>query len=463
MKYLNRILIKRSLHVLFLLAGIGLLAGCESFLDEKPDRKLAVPSTLQDLQALLDYVNAMNIYSPVASAETSADDYYLTPAAFAAVSNESERRKYTWEKDNLFHIDYYPNNWYDMADRLYHANTVLETIARIDRTSFNSATWDNVKGQALYHRAQVLLNGAFVWTLAYDERTADTDLGLPLRLSTNFNEASVRSSLRQTYAQILKDLEEAAQLLPVKALHVMRPSKPAAHGLLARTYLAMRRYQEAGLQADKSLQLYDRLLDYNSLDAAAPFPFPEFNAEVLQENGMSTPQPVQIEYARIDSTLYSLYEEDDLRKALFFGENGDGTHYYRGSYEGNVDLFAGIATDEVYLMQAESRARAGDVAGAMASLNTLLRTRWRTGTFTDRTAADASQALAMILQERRKQLLMRGLRWMDLKRLNKEGANITLVRKLGDKTYTLPPGDLRYALPLPEDVIALSGMPQNPR
>jgi starch-binding outer membrane protein, SusD/RagB family len=56
---------------------------------------------------------------------------------------------------------------------------------------------------------------------------------------------------------------------------------------------------------------------------------------------------------------------------------------------------------------------------------------------------------------------MRGLRWIDIKRLNKEGAGIVLKRLIGDKTYTLQPNDPRYALPLPADIILNTGMQQN--
>jgi len=56
---------------------------------------------------------------------------------------------------------------------------------------------------------------------------------------------------------------------------------------------------------------------------------------------------------------------------------------------------------------------------------------------------------------------MRTLRYTDLKRLNKEGANITLTRFIKGQTYTLLPNDPRYALPIPDDVIQVSGMPQN--
>jgi len=71
--------------------------------------------------------------------------------------------------------------------------------------------------------------------------------------------------------------------------------------------------------------------------------------------------------------------------------------------------------------------------------------------------------LQLILRERRKELVMRGIRWTDIKRLNLEGANIVLTRKIGADTFTLLPNDLRYALPLPESLLEVSELIQNPR
>lgn len=79
------------------------------------------------------------------------------------------------------------------------------------------------------------------------------------------------------------------------------------------------------------------------------------------------------------------------------------------------------------------------------------------------TANSHAEALNIILKERRKELLIRGLRWSDLKRYNRGGANITLTRTVNGQTYTLSPNDLRYAVAIPEDIITLTGMPQNPR
>jgi hypothetical protein len=115
----------------------------------------------------------------------------------------------------------------------------------------------------------------------------------------------------------------------------------------------------------------------------------------------------------------------------------------------------------MYLVRAECEARKGLVASAMDDLNTLLIKRWKTGTFIPVTADNANEALQIILTERRKELIDRGLRWMDIKRLNKENANIVLVRKIEGQAYTLQPNANYYALPLPADVIKASGIPQN--
>ena len=165
-------------------------------------------------------------------------------------------------------------------------------------------------------------------------------------------------------------------------------------------------------------------------------------------------------YARVDSLLYSSYASDDLRKEAFFYQSFPG-YTFKGSYS-PYQLFTGIATDEVYLMRAESYARLGDKDAALSDLNTLLVKRWRTGTFVPVAASTANEALGIILIERRKQLLFRNLRWMDIKRLNKEGANIVLKRIISGETYLLQPNDNKYALSLPADIINMTGMQQNP-
>ncbi|MDE3253363.1 MAG: RagB/SusD family nutrient uptake outer membrane protein, partial [Bacteroidota bacterium] len=446
MKQQNRILIN------LLVIAVLLLGACKKYLETKPNQALAVPTSLTDLQAMLDTYYKLNNTDPGA-AETSADNYYLSDANWTSLS-EPDQRLHTWQNDRVF--SNYQNDWSRVYSTVFVTNVVLDKIATIERNAFNQSDWDNVKGSALLMRARAFLQAAIIWAAPYDPAKAATSLGIPLRMSSDFNEASTRGTLQQTYSQILQDLKEAADRLPLNPVHVIRPSQAAAFALLARTYLSMGNYDSCLLYADNCLKIKNTLLNYNSLNAGTAFPISQLNAEVIMENLMPTPSPLSSSRAKIDSTLYNSYGANDLRKTLFFKNNGNGSYAFRGSYEGGGNLFSGIATDEVYLMRAEANAKLGNLSPALADLNTLLQNRWKTGTYVPPSNPSANDLLQMIRNERRKELLMRGLRWMDLKRLNVEGANITLTRILNGQTYTLPPNDPRYAIAIPEEIIQLS-------
>ena len=70
-------------------------------------------------------------------------------------------------------------------------------------------------------------------------------------------------------------------------------------------------------------------------------------------------------------------------------------------------------------------------------------------------------ALEKILLERRKELVWRGLRWQDIKRLNGEGRDIVQKRLVDNTMVTLQPTATYYAMPIPEDVVENSGIAQN--
>jgi len=102
---------------------------------------------------------------------------------------------------------------------------------------------------------------------------------------------------------------------------------------------------------------------------------------------------------------------DDLRTSVFFFPY-NGYYGFKGNYARALYLsFSGIATDEMYLIRAECYA----IREAMDDLNTLLLKRYRTGTYVPLSINNKEDALARILLERRKELLMRGLRWIDIK------------------------------------------------
>lgn len=160
--------------------------------------------------------------------------------------------------------------------------------------------------------------------------------------------------------------------------------------------------------------------------------------------------------SKISSVLYDSYDSNDLRKALYFDKNADGSYAFKGKYDGeqNSASFAGIAIDEIYLSLAEALVRNDKLAEGAAVLNKLLLRRWRTGLYTPVTFTESAMAIGRVIQERRKSLLLRNLTWMDLKRLNKEPSFArTLVRHTNGTTYELRPNDLRYAFLIPLTVV----------
>lgn len=455
---------KIKCSIIILLAfHLALTTGCKKYLAKKSDKSLAVPATLADFQSLLDNFGNVNSSSASAASEISADDFYVTNNDWQAFYYEEDRRMYTWAKDHIFLTGDLGNDWGSFYSSIYYSNTVLEGLNNIEQVSGNKDEYNNIKGQALMLRANRFLDVVSGWTLAFDKATAAATPGIVLRTTTDFNKVSVRSTLQETYDKIIADLKESAVLLTETPLSATRASKPAAFALLARTYLWMGDYINAGLYADSCLQLYDNLIDYNQADSTAYYPFGALNAEVIFARGSALGEPLYNWTAKIDSFLIRSYDSNDLRKALFFIDNGNGSFGFKGFYTGYMGLFAGIGTDEVYLTRAESWARQGKITESMEDLNKLLKNRYRAGTFMPETAITKEEALKIILKERRKELLMRELRWMDIKRLNREGAGIILKRIVGGETFILQPGDLRYALPIPEDVILASGMEQNKR
>ncbi|HEX5149985.1 MAG TPA: RagB/SusD family nutrient uptake outer membrane protein [Parafilimonas sp.] len=442
---------------------IGILIcffSCKKYLDEKTNKKLVVPSTLQDAQALLDNYKQLNLTYP-STGQESDDDHYLLDNNYNALSLVGQQ-VYTWDVNAQTY-----NDWSYLYGNVLYANLALETTENIKPDASNINSWKFTKGQALFFRAFSFFHIAEYFAIPYNATTASTELGIPLRMTSDVNEKTVRASLEETYRQITADLTAAASLLPETADPVSRPGKAAAFGALARVYLAMNNFVDAGLYADSCLLLHPVLIDYNKLDSTLPAPVNSFNEEVIFQCSTLQAFSIYSPIAKTDTLFYESYANTDLRKHIFFKRNPDGTHSFKGSYNGSYryDIpFNGIATDEMYLIRAECSARAGAKDKALNDLNTLLQQRYQEGTFTPLTANNSEEALGLILKERRKELTGRNIRWFDLRRLNAEGKYSTLLtRKENGQIYNLPPNDPRYTFMVPPQVIEMSGIEQNVR
>ncbi|TCC99510.1 RagB/SusD family nutrient uptake outer membrane protein [Pedobacter hiemivivus] len=459
-----------------LILGI-VFSSCEKYLDVKSENTQAFIETAEDCQLVLDNYAAMNVGYP-SDGEASADDYYLRESTYSGSATDLENKAlYTWEP--AAQRESSTPQWINPYKVVFNANLVLEALEKLKGGSTSQATLDALRGSALFFRSYAFWTLAQQYANAYLPATAGQDAGIPLRLSPDFNDQYGRGTVQQTYDRITQDLQEAAGLLPPASLVSARPNKAAAYAMLARTYLSMEDYPKALTNAESALATLpaDHLLDFNNLLDMDP-PFLRFNKEVIFHSVM-VGQPLinpNTFGARIVPELVDAYADNDLRKDLFLAPNTGSAHVGTFRFRGNYDetttsaLFNGLAADEMYLIKAECYARANNIPAAMTALNTLLVTRWATGTYVNMTAGSVDEALTKILAERRKELLMRGLRWTDLRRLNRDNRfKVNIERKLAraDKTLyivsTLPANDLRYTLLIPRQVIRNTGAEQNPR
>lgn len=445
----------------FGLVVLGLFCSCSTeWLDVKPDQSLVVPTSLDDLEALLDNSSVMN--SGMGLVGLATDDYEVTdPNDY---NTAQERNAYIWASD-LFEGEQ-SHDWNILYQQIFYANVVLDGLAHIDRNTLDQRRYDTLRGQALFFRAYALYQLVEQFALPYNEATAAVTPGVPIRLTADIHAPVERNSVKDAYDRILEDLGTAEALLPVsRPENQTKPSQYAVWAVLARIFLTLADYDNALQYADKCLELSGFLMDYNTLSVADSRPIAARGMEVIFYGYMLSYGYANSANSGISPELLSLYAEGDLRRAAFFRDRGNGVFTFKGNYTGSSTFFSGPSTAEMYLIRAECRARGNDLEGGLDDLNSLLAKRWDSRyPFHPIRHEAADDVLRAIFAERRKELVARGIRWYDLRRLNQEERfAITLRRTIDGVDYFLPPQDKRYAFPIPQEEIDRSGITQNER
>lgn len=447
-----------------------IVSGCKKdFLEKKASTQITNPTTLDDFESLLEYnfipfTSGLNL---LGSDEYSYKSYDLWLSAPTA----TERNSYIWEKD-IFGGERAKDSWNAPYLTIFYANNVIKGISNVTVSDFNRNRWNEIKGWALFLRANAYHDLIRTFANTYDPNTSGTDPGVPLRLDPSIGVILPRASVKEVYDRIISDLNDAETLLPQNLPPTKRnhPSKVAANGLLSRVYLNMRDYEKAEESADRCLGQYSTLIDFNTLSKSADYPFTSNHAELIHltiaENYSAYFDGLFNMATVVSKDLIDLYETEDLRLAIYFRKEADDSYSLKGNMSGLEYYpypFVGLATDEIYLIKSECAARRNDITTAMSYLNKLLINRFPTSQFTPVNVSNSVDALNAVLLERRKELPFRGSRWDDLRRLNKEGRNIILTRELNGKIYTLAPDSKKYVYPIPDDEINLSGIQQNER
>lgn len=361
--------------------------------------------------------------------------------------------------------------WYTMYKQVYAANTTCQTIPA-------GVTDKNL----MFYRAQALTARAFdYWVLAqlfqFNYSTHAASPCVPIVTDENSVEVAEngapRATVEEVYAQILKDLNEAAELLENSGLEPsdMIDSKPkryaslaAVYGMIARTYLVMHKYAEAATAADKAIAKFKGSVlsmqgaaqpGFWSIDEADwmwGIPVNETDRVVTTGivNWPSHMNTFTDGYTTVGAWRYAsvgLYDEipaTDVRKGWFLDEDGKSANL-SSSQQKWVDSqeaapcpaytnvkFAGynngigvtkpandiplMRIEEMYLIKAEGLAMSGQFGPAQQVLNTFVQT-YRDPEFASK-ASSAEGLQKEVLLQRRIELWGEGLSYFDLMRLD---------------------------------------------
>lgn len=461
MKYIT------SFYILILVFSIGILcASCEKFLDVVTDKSITSPTSLDDLESFLWNFSDLN-NSTSGLLELGTDDYYLNETAFAS-QEVFLQNVYLWNSDIDFTVSMTNIHWTAPYRAVLLANTILDKLPTVREADEQRAA--QIEGEAFFIRSWVFFHLAQIYAPVYRRNTINDESGILLKLSSDINENVNRATVEETYRRIIDDLNKAKEVLPKEIIYKTRASRPAAEALLAKIHLVMGNYDEAERAAANALAYYNTLIDYNDVNHEVAIPFRgDINDEIIFFAFSGSPTLIRSTLSKIDTLLYKQYADNDRRKYVFFTEEANGEALFKGWYSGqNACSFSGLHTAELYLILAECQARRGDKGSALSNMEILLKHRYDGGRIDFLYDLEENNLLPFVLNERRKELLFRGTRWSDLRRLNLEDDFRTTLKrtvKMGDiyKSVELEPNSARYVYPLPATVVEYGGVNQNIR
>ncbi|TNJ46959.1 RagB/SusD family nutrient uptake outer membrane protein [Tamlana fucoidanivorans] len=331
-----------------------------------------------------------------------------------------------------------------------------------------------------FYRAYYLFELAVIYNLYPSEANAN-ELGMVLRKTSSLTENQSRATLRQTFDFILSELEMALKYPSDEKRSVYRINKATVNAVASRIHLYLGNYDKALEHANNALAGHSAMIDYATevyeLDYTfwyGDFVYPN-TAEQVPFSGTSIADFYVDKYFYINYTngnwntspsqeLLDLYDDNDIRNLFFiegwftrYGATTNPWVHYMNSYVGYNP--AGPGVPEMYLTRAECKARNNDISGAMADVEIVRSHRFHLDNYTALAIpSDAKGAVETIIEERRREDPYE-YRFMDIKRLNNDPLTdpIILSRSANGETVTIQPDDRRYARPIGDEIVILSG------
>lgn len=512
----------------FFLAGLFFLGGCKkSYLETTPSDAVTdanlftnTTSAYQVIDGISRLMNTTGASYEMYGGGTRSNDFGESAVRLEEDHMGNDMVNVTNNYDWFYYAYNYVGfriptyNVGQLSYRLYFkiinsANLLLDNIDKVQGPAEEIA---NLKGQAYAFRAYAYYRASIFYCKTYSkDSTGGTNvnsMGLPLYLNgtTAETKGKPRSTLGETYQQIVSDLANARINLEAGGTIEGRPTSDISlatfYGINAKVALVMEDWNTAKEMADLAISTHGGALmsraQYKEGFSNKSNPewmwstavTPNQRTEMGNVNFFSFVDPTNsTSYAGTGlgkciskATLDIMKGLDDVRATTFTGSRQQTKFHLPNPGSWEFDL-VWMRVAEMYLIKAEAQAELRDDAGAIATLETLVKarnpgynyesilSRYTTANSVgqvDRAYFGSTPVLKEIYLQRRIELFLEGVAYGDIQRLhcglNRPTGLGNFVRSSAG-TLKLPADDVGFLFKIPQQEMdanpAMAGQ-QNP-
>jgi hypothetical protein len=451
----------------------------KEFLEITPKGKL-IAKTVDDYKALSVNLTFLNMagfgawgVSPGQAAmgdEVAAFDPYFIGADFHA------QRLFRWE-DEVYLADENSLEMEVPLSNIYIYNKIINEV--MDASGGTEQDKKTIRAQAMTGRAWTYFLLINYFGKPYTESGAATDPGFPIITEADVTETSfTRASVKEVYDFIINDLTTALPDLPTTITHRMVASRVAGEAILGKVYMFMGKFNEAlpllnaaitGLGASSipaGLYNYNETLgtggSFLPITTYGPtYPLVPANKENIYAKQFTNFWTFTNNELVITAQTAALFKSSDLRLNFYSDLPMYGSDPYPGGLlrrMGPIGTQFGVIVPDLYLLNAECKARVNDLTGARQMVETFRENRMPPADASVPAAIASSKTalVKFILEERIREFAMQGFRWFDMRRLSVDpdySATVGKTHILYDETggvkssYTLKPERLVWQFP----------------
>jgi len=433
-----------------LIAVIFFLASCKKYLEEVPNNSLPTESSITDVStaraAIIGTYDRLQGYyaSNYPTLGTITTDNVIFNGTLSEYLQLDQNAVPT---DNVITVAAYQN----IYKTINSANSVITYVPGVTDPLLTAAEKNKILGEAYFIRALSFFDLARGWGGIQLQLKPTTDLTVLKGIK--------RSTLDQTYDQVLADLVKAEELLPEDATTRNRAQKSTARALRARLHLYRKQWADAEKYATLVINntKYSLVKPYKSF-FTAPFQSAESVFELAYSvndrnsywnlwypssaGGQFTLKPSDALVAKLNNPAIG-----GTRNALIAGSGATvyGVLYNTTSTSTDPSYLIRIA--ELYLIRAEARAQQNNLTGSAGDLNAIR----KRADVPETTAGTQADLIKAIEDENGIEFAFEAHRWFDLVRTERAG----VVLGLTNKNYWL--------FPIPySDVLSDPDVTQNP-